>query len=145
MGKMLFGSSPSSQMMQTPGSRQSDQWFQGRANQKGMGFDPNKEFYDEQLDENLRLGDELERNSFADLGFGGGKQGVLASSMFGRQRSTRLASQRDRNEAKQQWEGRIMGGMGRGGGQVANTPGSPGLIGTLASGLKTTVGMGKIG
>ena len=133
MGKMLFGSPSSSQMMQTPGGRQSDQWFQSRANQEGMGFKPNAEFYDKQLKEDLQLGDQMERGTWGDLGFSGGRQGVMASSMGNRQRQTRLASARDRNAAKQQWEGRIMGGLGRGGGAAVTTPGDEGLIGSLAS------------
>lgn len=135
MGKMLFGSAPSSQMMQTQGARQSDQWFQSRANQKGMGFAPNEEFYKKQLDEDLKLGDELEMGTFADLGFGGRRQGVMASSMANRQRQTRLASSRDKNQAKQDWERMISGGLGRGGGAAVTTPGSEGLIGSLAGAI----------
>ena len=132
MGEFLFGSAPSSSMMQTPGARQADQFFQGKANQENYGFNVDQEFYDKRFDQVISDSSERSRGTFADLGFSGGRQGVLGSSLANIEARGGLEKEKEIMGASEAHKAQILGGLGGGGGQVANTPGSQGLIGGLA-------------
>lgn len=135
MGKFLFGSAPSSQMMQTPGGQAADQFFQSQASQEGYGFKPDEELYNRRFADILEKGKEGAKGSFADLGFGGGRHGVLGSALTGLERDVGLAKESAISGRQEEHKRQILGGLGRAGGTAVTQPGSPGLIGNIASAL----------
>lgn len=140
MGSFLFGSRPSSQMMQTPGARQADQFFQTKANQQNYGFNIDEEFYNRRFDKIISDASEKSRGTFADLGFSGGRQGVLGSSLAGIESRGQLEKEKEIKAASEANKQQILGGLGRGGGAAVTTPGSRGLIGDIASGAMSMIG-----